>query len=164
MKSNAFDGVLSHEESIGWDCVKAVIENFLGKYRSENYRILMADMMDSFENLNVHMSLKIHLLHHHLDYFENQLASESDEHGERFHQIAMPMEVRYKRKKLDSLVSDICWWSQKKFKLSTIMDVDHEDEGTNIEEIDFIFTDSSDDEETEAVQPSKRRKTIGQFS
>lgn len=116
-------------------------------------------MLDSFANLGVHMSLKIHFLHHHLDYFENQLASESDEHGECSHQIAMPMEVRYVRKKLDSLVSDICWWSQKKFQLSSIMDVDHEDEGANFDETDIVFTDSSDDEETEAVQTAKRRKT-----
>lgn len=161
MKSEAFDVILSNDESIGWDCIKAVIKNFLGKHRADNYRILVADMLDAFENLDVHMSLKIHFLHHHLDYFENQLASESDEHGERFHQIALPMEVRYNRKKLDSLVSDICWWSQKKFKLSSIVDVDHEEEDTNIEETDCIFTDSSDDEETEAVQPAKRRKTIG---
>lgn len=95
MKSNAFDEILLDGESVGWDCVKAVINNFLGKHRSEHYRILVADMLNSFESLDVHMSLKIHFLNHHLDYFENQLASESVEHGERFHQIVMPMEVRY---------------------------------------------------------------------
>lgn len=100
MKSKEFDEVLSDQESIGWDCIKAVINNFLGKHRSENYRVLIADMLDSFEALNIHMSLKIHFLHHHLDFFEHQLASESDEHGERFHQIAIPMEVRYKKKEV----------------------------------------------------------------
>lgn len=68
------------------------------------------------------MSLKIHFLHHHLEYFSKQLASESDEHGERFHQVAMPMETRYKGKRLDSLVAEICWWSQKTY------DPDNEDE------------------------------------
>lgn len=62
------------------------------------------------------MSLKIHFLHNHLNFFERQLASESDEHGERFHQIAMPMEVRYRGKKIDAMIADICWWSYHKFE------------------------------------------------
>ena len=61
------------------------------------------------------MSLKIHFLHHHLEYFSKQLDSESDENGERFHQVAMPMETRYKGKRFDSLVAEISWWSQKTY-------------------------------------------------
>ena len=32
------------------------------------------------------MSLKIHFLHSHLDFFPENLGDVSDEHGERFHQ------------------------------------------------------------------------------
>jgi len=32
------------------------------------------------------MSLKIHFLHSHLDFFPSNLGDFSDEHGERFHQ------------------------------------------------------------------------------
>lgn len=52
-------------------------------------------MMAAFEALNVNMSLKIHLLHYHLDLFSKQLPTESDEQGERFHQTALPFELRY---------------------------------------------------------------------
>lgn len=51
---------------------------------------------DSLENF----LLKIHFLYHHIDYFDKQLASELDEHGERFYQVAMPMEARYEEKKI----------------------------------------------------------------
>ena len=49
-------------------------------------------------------------MHAHLDYFERQLSTESDQQGERFHQVTMPMESRYKGKKIDSMIADICWW------------------------------------------------------
>lgn len=34
----------------------------------------------------LNMSLKIHFLHSHLDFFPENLGDVSDEHGERFHQ------------------------------------------------------------------------------
>ncbi|UYV73140.1 hypothetical protein LAZ67_10001940 [Cordylochernes scorpioides] len=41
------------------------------------------------------MSLKIHLLHSHLDFFPDNLGAVSDEHVERFHQDISSMEKRY---------------------------------------------------------------------
>ena len=41
------------------------------------------------------MSLKIHFLHSHLDFFSPNLGDVSDEHGERFHLEMMIMERRY---------------------------------------------------------------------
>jgi HJR/Mrr/RecB family endonuclease len=35
--------------------------------------------------MGVNMSLKIHFLHSHLDFFRENLGSTSDEQGERFH-------------------------------------------------------------------------------
>lgn len=89
-----------------------MIENVLGSQRAENSRALVENMLESFDELNVHMSLKIHFMHHHLDRFLNQISTESDEQGERFQQVALPFEQRFKSKRLDSLVADICWWSQ----------------------------------------------------
>ena len=41
------------------------------------------------------MSLKIYLLHSHLDFFPPNLGAVRDEHGERFHQNIKEMEKRY---------------------------------------------------------------------
>ncbi|UYV82366.1 K02A2.6-like [Cordylochernes scorpioides] len=41
------------------------------------------------------MSLRIHFLHSHLDFFPDNLGAFSDEHGERFHQDISIMEKRY---------------------------------------------------------------------
>lgn len=110
MKDAEFENGLSEDEAIAWDCLKAVIENVLGKHRSENARVLVNDMLNAFDDLNVHMSLKIHFLHQHFDYFEQQLSTESDEHGERFHQISKPFEECYAGKRKDSMLADL-WWS-----------------------------------------------------
>lgn len=109
MKNTQFDEYLSDDEALAWDGVKAVIENVLGKRRAENYKVLVDDLMTSFKNIGVHMSLKIHFMNSHMDYFGRQLETESDEHGERFHQEIMHMEERYKGKKLDRTLADFCW-------------------------------------------------------
>lgn len=82
--------------SRGWQAIQDVIDGLLGKKRKANYKTSVQKMLDSFQGLGVNMSLKIHCLHHHLDYFAAQLSTESDEHCERYHQVAMPFEKRYR--------------------------------------------------------------------
>ena len=43
-------------------------------------------MLTCFEALGCRMSLKVHFLHAHLDYFPQNLGDMCEEHGERFHQ------------------------------------------------------------------------------
>lgn len=109
MKDQRFEACLSDLELVAWDCVKVVIENVLGIHRDENWRIHIENMLDAFHNINVRMSLKIHFLHCHMDKFAEQSPTESDEHGERFHQVTARLEHWYSGKRLDALLGDICW-------------------------------------------------------
>ncbi|KAF2350797.1 Reverse transcriptase domain [Trinorchestia longiramus] len=43
------------------------------------------------------MSLKVHFLHSHLDFFPENLGGVSDKHGERFHQEIAAIEKRYQQ-------------------------------------------------------------------
>ena len=54
------------------------------------------------------MSLKLHLLDSHLDFFNDKLADVSDEHGERFHQDIAVIERRLRRYKGTKLLKK-CW-------------------------------------------------------
>lgn len=56
------------------------------------------------------MSLKIHFLHSHLDFFPDNLGDESDEHGERFHQQMKEMERRYQGVWDEAMMGDYCWF------------------------------------------------------
>ena len=60
--------------------------NFHGNISAENYKELIEDMLSLCHKLGCNMSLKIHLLHSHLDFFPDNCGMFSDEHGERFHQ------------------------------------------------------------------------------
>lgn len=94
MKNKEFPKVLNRKNLKAWNAVIAVIQNVLGKKRSENYEQLVLGMIEAYRVIDVHMSLKIHLMHFHMDYFSQQLSTESDEQGERYHQVALPFESR----------------------------------------------------------------------
>lgn len=122
LKDEQFSRVLDANELVAWNAIKNVIHNCLGIVRSPNFRQLINEMLAAFEIINVHMSLKIHFLHAHVNELEQQLSTESDEHGEHFHQVAAPVEDRYKGKKLTSMLGELCW------NLSEEIDIDSEDE------------------------------------
>lgn len=94
MKNQDFPKVLNRQNLGAWNAVIAVITKVLGKKRSEDYEQLVIDMMEAYRVIDVHMSLKIHLMHFHMNYFSQQLSTESDEQGERYHQVALPFEAR----------------------------------------------------------------------
>ncbi|XP_054734570.1 uncharacterized protein LOC129242035 [Anastrepha obliqua] len=87
-----------------WNALKAVIEEVLGKNRVQQDKAqeLVKTMLHYFHEIKASMTLKL-----------KQLPTESDEQGERFHQVTMPMEKRYKGKRLDALLAEVCWWSHK---------------------------------------------------
>jgi hypothetical protein len=79
------------------------------KSRTANYQVVVQDLLTSYKAMERNMSLKIHFLESHLDFFPENLGEVSDEHGERFHQNIMAMEKRYQRKCTSSMFADCCW-------------------------------------------------------
>ena len=55
------------------------------------------------------MSLKIHFLHSHLDFFPESSGAVSDEYGERFDQHISSMEKRYQGIWNCAMLADYCW-------------------------------------------------------
>lgn len=104
-----FDEVLQGDEKAAWQSFKDVCSNFLGNKRAENYKELVDALLSSYKKLGCNMSLKIHFLHSHLDFFPNNCGAVSDEHGERFHQDISAMEKRYQGKWSPSMLADYCW-------------------------------------------------------
>ncbi|UYV72732.1 hypothetical protein LAZ67_10000444 [Cordylochernes scorpioides] len=96
-------------EAAAWNSFRNVCKNFLGSVKVENYRDIVNDLLLSYKALGCNMSLKIHFLHSHLDFFPDNLGAVSDEHGERFHQAISSMEKRYKGKWSPAMLADDCW-------------------------------------------------------
>jgi len=84
-----FKTLLQCDEIQAWDAFRLVSTNFLVNIRAENYKELIEDM-SLYHKLGCNMSLKINMLHSHLDFFpessrgRNPSGMVSDEHGELF--------------------------------------------------------------------------------
>jgi hypothetical protein len=78
-----FNNLLQGDEKKAWDSFRLASTNFLGNIRAENYKELIEDM-SLYHKLGCNMSLKIHMLHSHLDFFPDNCSMVSDELGELF--------------------------------------------------------------------------------
>ena len=108
-KDDRFNNLLQGDAKQAWDAFRLVSTNFLGNVKAENYKELVEDMLRKYQKLGCNMSLKIHFLHSHLDFFSDNCGMVSDEHGERFHRDIATMEQRYQGKWSTTMLADYCW-------------------------------------------------------
>ena len=81
----------------------------LGNHKAANYQDDVQELLTSYKAMGCNVSLKIHFLESHLDFFPENLGEVSDEHGERFHQDILAMEKWYQGKWTSSMLADYCW-------------------------------------------------------
>jgi len=81
----------------------------LGNRRAQNCEELVNNLLQNYQKIGCNMSLKIHFLHSHLDFFPENCGAVSDEHGEHFHQDISSMEKRYQGKWNCAMLADYCW-------------------------------------------------------
>ena len=65
-------------------------------------------LMENFCKLGVHMSVKMHFLWSHLDYFPENCGDFSEEQGECFHQDIHVMEEHYQGRWDVTFLADYC--------------------------------------------------------
>ena len=92
-----------------WLSFVAVLANFLGNKKADNYETLVANMLSAFRDLGCNMSVKLHYLYSHLDRFPENLGAVSDEQGEWFHQDLKTMEERYQGRWDKNMMAEYCW-------------------------------------------------------
>lgn len=109
MKSNEFPDLLTTVEKAAWNSLEDVINKFLGNNKSVDYEAIVKKLVNSYGIMGVNMSLKIHFLDSHLDFFPSNLGDFSDEHGERFHQDLAVIENRYRGKNTAHMLAEYCW-------------------------------------------------------
>ena len=85
------------------------MRNFLGNIKSPDYKDIVQNLLRVFQKLGCNMSVKVHFLHSHLDYFPENLGAVSEEQGERFHQDIKTMEKRYQGRWNVNMIADYCW-------------------------------------------------------
>lgn len=113
MQDSDFEKSLEKVEKVAWKSFKDVVTGFLGNNKSKNYENLISKLLTSYHNMGCRMSLKIHLLDAHLDFFPENLGDVSDEQGERFHQDIARIERMYQGRWDEAMMSDYCWSLQR---------------------------------------------------
>ena len=87
INDDLFEHLLTETEKFEWLTFKIL--------KAENYKEIVEDLMNSYQTVGCNISLKIHFLNSHLDFFPPNLGAVSNEKGERFHQLISAMEQRY---------------------------------------------------------------------
>ena len=109
-KDENFECTMNHLELAAWTSFKNICEHFLGNHKSENYQDIVTNLLESYKKLGCRMSLKVHFLQSHLDFFPANLGKMSDKQGERFHQDIAEMEKRYQGRWDPVMMGDFCWF------------------------------------------------------
>ena len=95
MQDQTFTARMAVAERAAWCSYVSVILEFVGNTKASNYRNLVDIMLQNSQALGARMSIKLHYLFSHLDYFPENLGDVSEEQGERFHQDIGTMKERY---------------------------------------------------------------------
>ena len=109
MQDKQFGEDLNETERNAWLSFKKICKDFFGNHKTANYKDVVRDLLTSYKAVGCNMSLQIHFLESHLDFFPGNLGEVSDENGERFHQVIMAMEKQYQGKWTSSMLADYCW-------------------------------------------------------
>ena len=109
LQSENLEIKMNEPEREAWIAFRNVVHGFLGNHKSPYYEEIIQQLIKTFQKLGCRMSLKLHFLHAHLDFFRECLGDVSEEHGERFHQDISIMEKRYKSKCNVSMMGDYIW-------------------------------------------------------
>jgi len=67
-KDQQFEAVLSDKEKAAWKSFEKFSNGFLRNFKAANFRELVQDLVDSYEQLECNMSLKMHSLFSHPDF------------------------------------------------------------------------------------------------
>jgi hypothetical protein len=117
IEDKEFEKTMTDIEKAAWLGFKNVVHNFLGNKKDPQFKKIVEDMLLSYEKLGCKMSLKVHFLKSHLDYFPENLGRVSEEQGERFHKDIQQIENRYKGKLNTNMIADYLWLIKRDFSL-----------------------------------------------
>lgn len=104
-----FDNTMNDLERQAWVSFKEVVCKFLGNNKDPDYEEIVRNLLVHYKELGCNMSLKVHFLDSHLEYFPENLGEVSEEQGERFHQDMKEIERRYQGRWDVNMMADYCW-------------------------------------------------------
>ncbi|GBN76077.1 hypothetical protein AVEN_138515-1 [Araneus ventricosus] len=80
---------MGDNEKEAWNSFKDVVHRVLENTKDPLYKTIVHLMLTAYEAGGCKMSLKIHFLHSHIDYFSENLRAYSKEQGESFTRMSV---------------------------------------------------------------------------
>lgn len=109
LRDDTFISKLLPVQRKAWKSFGDVVNGFLGNHRMDNYRDVVEDLLKNYKSMGCRMSLKLHVLHSHLNVFKSHMGAYSEEQGERFHQDLQLFERRYQGQYNERMLGDYIW-------------------------------------------------------
>jgi hypothetical protein len=72
--------ILCGNDKASLETFRSVVYNFLGNQSDDNYRAAVEELLAAYQQIGYNMSLKIHFLDSHLDFFLTYCGAVSDKH------------------------------------------------------------------------------------
>ena len=72
-----FDAGPNETERNAWLSFKRICKDFLGNHKAANYQDFVQDLLTLYKAMGCNMSLKIHFLESHLDFFLGKMSVKS---------------------------------------------------------------------------------------
>ena len=73
LKDKEFIEAMSSVEKNVWIAFRQVVNNFLSNTKSPEYKQIVKTLLDTFYKFGCNMSVKVHFLHSHSEYFPENL-------------------------------------------------------------------------------------------
>ena len=109
IKDEYFVKLFQGDEKAAWESFKFAVKVLLGNRRAQSFEELVNNLLQNHQKLGCNMSLKIHFLISHLDFFSENCSAVSDEHAEHFQQDISSLEKIYQGKCNCDVLADYCW-------------------------------------------------------
>ena len=100
---------MNNREKAAWLSFVAIMQNFLGTIKVDNYPVFVAATLLAFRDFGCNVSIKLHFFSEHPDEFPNNLGAVNDKQGKRFHQDLKTMEHRYQGRWDKVMMAIYCW-------------------------------------------------------
>jgi hypothetical protein len=119
MNCKKFADLMNPMERAAWDAFIDCIHNFFGNNKSFDYKDKIKTLLSAMKTLECRMTVKLHFIDAHIDYFPENVGQMGEEQGERFHQEISSLEKRYNNRFGSNILADYCWSLVRESNLPT---------------------------------------------
>ena len=111
MDHQPFENYLNFEQNEAWQSFKDVVDNYLGNHKSDQFHQMVERLLIDYRQMGCLMSIKVHFLMCHLDFFPDNLGDFSDKRTNA--SSLRSFEINFKSNWDINVLCDYMWFTLK---------------------------------------------------